>query len=84
MEEAMLTSAEAWDALRSNAPRGEWMTIADVYAIVRANVALTPDDERAIAPSNRSERWKRTVRNALQRRKALGEVQWDGAGRYRL
>ena len=29
-------------------------------------------------------RWKRNVRNVLQRRKSTGEVQWDGSASYRL
>jgi hypothetical protein len=80
----MLSSEEAWTALAQNAPRGEWLSIADVYAVVQRSVVLHAEDEPPISPTNRSPRWKRTIRNALQRRKALGQIEWDGAGRYRL
>lgn len=80
----MLTSAQAWEALASEAPRGEWLSITQLYEIVERNVSLEEADARPISTSNSSPRWKRTVRNALQRRKALGQIEWDGSGRYRI
>jgi hypothetical protein len=80
----VLNSQQAWDGLLAGARRGEWLPIAEVYAIVQRSVTLDADDERPISPTNSSPRWKRTVRNALQRRKVLGDIEWDRRGKYRL
>jgi hypothetical protein len=80
----MLTSAETWAAIASKAPSGTWLTLADIYDVVRENSTLDPVDESRMSARSRSPRWKRTVRNVLQRKKQTGAIEWDGAGRYRL
>lgn len=80
----VLTSQQAWDAYAQSAPRGQWLSLSEIYEAVRRNAVISDDDERPMSSANRSPRWKRTVRNTLQRRKASGDVEWDHAGRYRL
>lgn len=80
----MTTSNEVWEAITRLTPRGEWLSLAALYDIVSRDVTLSPEDELAISAKNRSPRWKRTTRNALQRHKLMGDIEWDGAGRYRL
>lgn len=80
----MLKSREAWQAIDGYAPRGEWLPLNDLYDLVREHVSLDDSDLSSISNKRVSARWKRTVRNALQRAKADGSVEWDGKGRYRL
>lgn len=80
----VLTSQQAWNAYSESAQRGQWLTLSEIYEMVRSKVALDEHDQQPMSASNRSPYWKRTVRNALQRRKQRGDVEWDRAGRYRL
>jgi hypothetical protein len=80
----VLTSRQAWEVVEDKAPRGSWLTIGELYALVEANASLDAEDHVAISPTNSSPRWKRTVRNALQRRKASSDIEWDRVQGYRL
>lgn len=80
----MLTSGQAWDVLRSHAPRDQWLTLQDVYALVSAYVELDEQDRAPIATNGKSARWQRTVRNALQTHKQSSELEWDRQTGFRL
>ncbi len=71
----MANQKDIWDALSSGLGR-EWMALRDVYSVLGRVMGLSD--------SEMGPRWKRNVRNVLQRRKASGEVEWDGSGKYRL
>jgi hypothetical protein len=80
----MLTSKEAWELVSERAPRGEWMALTAIYDIVERGAQLDAEDRMPLTDRNRSPRWKRTVRNALQKQKTAHAIEWDGSGRYRL
>jgi DNA mismatch endonuclease, patch repair protein len=80
----MLSSGEAWSILNDHAPRGEWLPLRSLYEIVQSHAKLDSADQTAMSGQNRSPRWKRTVRNILQRKKSAGVVEWDHDGRYRF
>lgn len=80
----MLKSRDVWQIFQTHVPRGEWVDLSDLYDVVRKHGQLGQDDLAAISARTSTPHWKRTVRNALQRGKAHGEVDWDGKGRYRF
>lgn len=80
----MLSSGEAWRIIDERAPRGEWLPLTKLYELVGSCTDFDGADLRALSAKNSSPRWKRTVRNALQRKKVSGAVAWDGQGRYRF
>lgn len=75
---------EIWSVIRSRLPRGRWVGLDDVYALVSSNVALDREDQLPQSPSSEIPKWKRNVRNVLQYRKGTGEIQWDGNANYRF
>lgn len=80
----MLTSKLAWQVIEKHAPRGAWLELADLYGLVTTHVSLDDADLAGVSEKTASARWKRTVRNELQRQKARGAIEWDGKGKYRL
>lgn len=79
----MIRADEIWGLLVRYMPLGVWMDLEEVYGLVRDHGYLDHDDERPQAPGSLVPKWKRNVRNVLQRRKGLGHVDWDGKARYR-
>jgi hypothetical protein len=75
---------ELWAAIRGSLHVDRWISLSELYRRVESTISLDPDDHDPDAPGSEGARWKRNVRNVLQRRKALGHVEWDGHGRYRL
>jgi hypothetical protein len=76
---------ELWRAVQRSLSKSRWTRLSDLYSAVAKAVALDPrEDFEPDAPSSSGERWKRNVRNVLQRRKGLGHVIWDNHARYRL
>lgn len=80
----MLTSKAVWEVIAGHAPRGEWLTSAQIYSVVEDHGNLDASDRVAVSEKSASPRWKRTVRNALQRQKQAGGIEWDGKGKFRL
>jgi DNA mismatch endonuclease, patch repair protein len=80
----MLRSVDVWRILEERAPRNEWIDLSALYEIVSSQIQLDGSDLEPMSGRSQSPRWKRTVRNALQRKKASGDVAWDGKGRYRF
>jgi hypothetical protein len=73
-----------WQLLEHQLPRDEWIPINEIYAIIEHGITFTADDFLPSAPRNGEPRWKRNVRNVLQRRKASGEIAWNRSGLYLL
>ncbi len=80
----MLNSKNAWATLGKGAARGQWLSLDEIYGIVESGARLDDRDRAGISDRSSSPKWKRTVRNVLQRKKSLGEIESDGHGRYRL
>jgi len=79
----MLNSAAAWEIVLEHAPKGVWLSVRDLYDVVAANVVLDDRDREPVA-SGTSARWNRTVRNALQRHKSAGDVEWERGKGFRF
>lgn len=80
----MLKSKAAWQILEERAPRGDWLRLDQIYAIVETGVELEEADRAGISEKSASPKWKRTVRNVLQRKKSFGKIEWDGSGKFRF
>ena len=80
-----ITSQKAiWEIIDSELNRDVWVPIQDIYALIEANVRLTKDDFLPAAPSTKSPKWERNVRNVLQRRKTSGHIAWNKDGHYMI
>jgi len=79
----MITLPEIWGILVMRMPT-EWITLQEIYNIVKNNHVLDNEDYDPQAPGSDVPKWKRNVRNVLQYRKKTGEIEWDYDGRYRL
>lgn len=80
----MLTSRDAWNIIEQHAPRDEWLKVRQIYGIVERHATLDEVDTQGIADSGTSTRWQRTIRNALQRQKQAGGVEFARGHGYRL
>lgn len=80
----VLTSRRVWEILIDFAPRDRWLALHEIYDLIDGHVELDDGDRTGVGSGSGSARWKRTVRNALQRRKQLADVEWDGKGHFRL
>jgi hypothetical protein len=80
----MLNSKTAWEVLTKGATKGQWLSLDQIYGIVEGGARLDDSDRAGISEKSKSPKWKRTVRNVLQRKKSLGEIEWDGSGRFRF
>jgi len=80
----MIRTAEIWKLIRRNMPRGIWISLDEIYRIVERNGSLDGEDLMPDAPGSAGLRWKRNVRNVLQMRKSLGEIEWNGYAKYRM
>ena len=72
----MISQQEIWGILESNLKTDDWTPLEQIYTLIEAQ-ARSVQGEQPL-------RWKRNVRNVLQRRKSGGEVEWNGRGSYRL
>lgn len=80
----MIHLPEIWDIILRHMPRGCWVSLEEVYRMVERYSNLDAEDFEPQSPSSNIPKWKRNVRNVLQYRKVMGEIQWDGDARYLL
>ena len=80
----MIHAVELWDAIEQCLKGGRWLPLVEIYRRVEATVRLDPDDFLPSAPGGTEPKWRRNVRNVLQRQKGLGKVLWNGRAAYRL
>ncbi len=80
----LLRSDEIWSILLSKMRHGRWYELQELYVLVAEQATLSDADLGPDSPGSNSPRWERNIRNVLQRRKSLGDIDWDGRGRYRL
>jgi len=78
------TADEIWNVLVSRMKPGTWYHLEKLYEFVSEGVVLTKGDHEPDAPGSESPRWRRNVRNVLQRRKTGGDLDWERWGNYRL
>lgn len=75
---------EIWKCLKTKLPRGQWVDLQAIYSLVQCHLPLDREDNEPQSPTSDIPKWMRNVRNVLQYRKGRGEIEWDGAGKYRL
>jgi hypothetical protein len=75
---------EIWTCLKTKLPRGQWVDLQAIYSIIESHLHLDLEDYEPQSPKSEIPKWMRNIRNVLQYRKGTGEVEWDGAGKYRL
>jgi hypothetical protein len=80
----MIHHYEIWGIIRKNLTKDTWLSLEEIYEIVESQGILDDEDWEPQAPGSAIPKWKRNVRNVLQRRKNTGEIEWDGNARYKL
>jgi len=75
---------DIWKCLMSKLPRKQWVYLQAIYKVVEKNLPLDTEDFEPQSPKSDIPKWMRNVRNVLQYRKSTGDIEWDGAGKYRL
>jgi len=81
----LVTNAETlWTAIQNCLSLRNWTPLQTIYVRVMDSVALDAEDHLPEAPSSSAPKWKRNVRNVLQRRRSTGEVDWNRAAAYKL
>ena len=80
----MTHSDALWKAIKSSLKRHAWTDLPVLYSAVANKTTLDTEDLNPEAPGSNVPKWKRNVRNVLQRQKMLGRVDWDRHARYKL
>lgn len=80
----MTHAVDLWSAILRVLPRDRWLPLDQLYKRVQAYVGLDDEDFMPSAPGSSEPKWRRNVRNVLQRQKKLGHVEWNRRGSYRL
>jgi hypothetical protein len=85
----ILSGGEIQRLLQEHMPQGEWMTVPEIYRLVQSHASFTPSDWEPDGPRSTGVRWKRNVRNVLQKHKSDvghgGMFEWNQDARsYRL
>ena len=74
----MITSPEIWNILDGKMPYNEWMSLKDIYGLVKEHGNLDIEDNAIPAL------WQKKVRSVLQHRKKIGQIVWDNNANYKL
>ncbi len=78
----MTAATTIWSILQRHAPRKQWVSSGDLFALVETYGHLDDEDLRPLSPHSRTPRWKINVRNVLLNRCEKGRVRRrEGAGR---
>ena len=80
----MITLSKIWAILIMNMPGGEWLSLTEIYSLVKRFGNLDDEDYEPQAPGSDIPKWKRNVRNVLQYRKKTGEIEWGNNANYRM
>ncbi len=73
----MIHAQEIWDIIQIKMPRGCWISLEEIYQIVDKFGDLDHENFEWQSPTSDIPKWKRNVRNVLQRRKGKREINWD-------
>jgi uncharacterized protein with HEPN domain len=80
----MIHAQEIWDIIQTRLPRGCWVALEEIYEVVKKYGSLDAEDFEWQSPTSDIPKWKRNVRNVLQRRKGTKEILWDRPAKYML
>lgn len=79
----MIRSAQVWALLEERLTSDASLSLREIYDLVETSLPLDDGDRAGVTAASRSPRWKRTVRNAIQRRKSSGDLVVDAENRFR-
>lgn len=79
----MIRSRQISEILSMKLTKGNWISIEQVYGLIEKYANLDSDDFEWQSPTSSIPKWKRNVRNVLQKRKTK-DIEWDGHAKYRL
>ena len=68
---------QIWETIQSRMPKGQWVSLDEIYQIIERNCKLDEEDFNPQSPKSNIPKWKRNVRNVLQYRKETKEIKWD-------
>jgi hypothetical protein len=80
----MTHAGQFWDMIRRTLRRGHPISLLSIYEAVEMGIALDAEDQLPEAPHSHAPKWKRNVRNVLQRKRGTAEVEWLGNSQYQL
>ncbi len=80
----MIHSKDIWDVIQAKIPREHWVSLKELYEVVKEYGNLDAEDFGPQSPISDIPKWKRNVRNVLQYRKSTGEILWNREARYLL
>lgn len=80
----MIHSKDIWDIIQTKIQKGYWVSLEEIYQMVKECGNLSSDDFGPQSPISNIPKWKRNVRNVLQYRKGTGEILWNREARYLL
>lgn len=80
----MITSKEIRSILKRKMPRGEWVSLQRIYTIVEQDADLDTEDFEPQATDSNIPKWKRNVRNELQKLKNTPDMEWNRPAKYKL
>ena len=72
----MIHASGIWNIIKTNMHRGRWISLQDIYSLVERFANLDTDDFEPEFHTSTVPKWKRNVRNVLQRKKSR-EIRWD-------
>lgn len=75
---------EIWSCIKQYLPKGQWVNLETIYELVETNLKLDLEDFEPQSPSSVIPKWKRNVRNVLQYRKRIGDIEWGNDAKYRI
>jgi hypothetical protein len=80
----MIHAQEIWDIIQTHLPRRRWVSLKEIYNTVEEYGNLDTEDFKGQSPTSDTPKWKRNVRNVLQRRKGKNEIRWNRPAKYSL
>jgi hypothetical protein len=72
----MIHASEIWKIIEDKMPRGRWIALQEIYSLVKNYSNLDTDDFEPEVDESSVPKWKRNVRNVLQRKKS-NRICWD-------
>jgi hypothetical protein len=80
----MIHAQEIWGIIQTRLPRRRWVPLKEIYNMVEEYGNLDTEDFEGQSPTSDEPKWKRNVRNILQRKKCKNEIRWDRSAKYSL
>ena len=70
----MIAAQQVWGIIQGHVPRKQWVSSAEIYAIVETHGKLGDDDREPQSPGSNLPKWKMLVRNVLANRVRKGRI----------